>query len=356
MYRSLVCRGLRNPRKAGPQAHKRYSPATGLRCYLEGGPLSERLVLTVILLSFASAAFAGCLGGDDVSPDDDGLSEPAVAVVSDTTGSIKGTVGSTLFEPLVGSQVGLVETAQETRVNTGGEFVFNEVEPGRYTVIVNVLGYEGGQRAVEVKAGEVTEVKFLLAPLPSDDPYVETQGPYAGKITYAYSYQLEGPVGCQIIVTPVRTIKNCSGSRGGGSINGEIAVNVTDDVKTIVTEMVWRPAGPLGEYLSLDLMCPDVPRDPSTGAVQDTEHDCYWAQDRTRSPITYRVDEEHWLENEYTYTGDWAARVFSTYGMLGTYDATKIDAGVAYEQAFTIYVSVAHKEPAPEGFSGIPDA
>lgn len=305
---------------------------------------------------FLSAGFAGCIGGDDAPESVDEADVPAVAVVTATTGSIKGTVASDLFEPLVGAQVGIVELAMETRVNKGGEFVFNELDPGRYTVIVNAIGYLSAQRSADVVAGEIASPQFLLTPMASQDPWVETQGPYVGKITYAYSYQLEGPVGCTVIETPARTIKNCSGSRSAASTNGEVAINVTEDAKTILAEMAWKPAGPLGEYLAMDLLCKDVERDSSSGAVIGIDHPCYFKQENTRSPISHRVDEEHWLEHDYAYAGDWAARVFSTYGMLGTYDSTKIDAGVAYEQAFTLYVTVFHKEPAPEGFSGIPDA
>ncbi len=185
------------------------------------------------------------------------------------------------------------------------------------------------------------------------DPYVVSQD-FRGYISMAAAWQAEGPLGCVIIPTPaLLDVKNCGGIRFGGE-NGEIAINVTQDVKTILVEMVWDPAGPLGAYLQLDLMCPEVPRG-NGGAVLDTEHACYFDTPGSESPLIHRVDEQHWLDNGYNHTGNWAARVFATFGMLGTYELTGVDAGVAYEQTFKIYTSVFHKEAAPDGYTGIPD-
>ena len=318
-----------------------------------------RSSLPVVLL-FVVSALAGCLGGDD----DVESSEPQIAekadevVTTSTTGSIKGTVASDLFEALGGATVAVVETGDETTVAKNGEFVFNDLEPGRFTLIASALGYGQGTRAVDVKAGEVSAVAFQLLPLPSDDPYIE-QRDHAGIISYGAAWTAELPViGC-LFLEPNDGVVNYNpdacgqlSSAPAGATQPEFAV--TEDVKTILIEMVWDPAGPLGEFLKMDLVCPLVPRG-FLGQVSDEEHVCYFPTTSRDSPIVHRIDESHWIENDYNYTGTWVARVFPTYGTLGTYDLVGVDVGVTYQQQFTVYISIFHKEPAPEGYTAIPD-
>ncbi len=318
-----------------------------------------RPLVAILALLVTSLAFAGCIT-DEADPKPggpDALPEEADEVeTSGTTGSLTGTVSSDLFEPLGGATVSLVESGLETKVSRSGDYTLNGVGPGTYTVFFAAVGYGSMSRTAEIAAGEVTELNVQLKPLPSDEPWVDYRE-YVGKVAWAVSWQVEPPgVGCVIIDLPALIDpKTCSGVRGGGSVNGEVPINVSEDAKTVFSEMVWDPAGPLGEDLHLDLLCPDVPRG-SGGAVLDTEHPCYFDTPSTQSPIVHRVDEAHWLEHGYNHTGDWATRVFGTYGLLGTHGTTGVDAGAAYEQSFVLYTSVFHKAPAPEDYTGIPDA
>lgn len=305
---------------------------------------------------------SGCLGGDDdvAGKDDDIAAEADEVVVTATTGSIKGTVGSDLFEPLGGATVAIVETGDQTTVAKNGEFVLNDIEPGRFTLIASALGYEQAKRAVDVTAGEVSEVRVQLVRLASDDPYVELID-HSGIISYGAAWTAELPViGCLFVDSPSvpgapdYNPDACGqlSSAPAGSTQPEFAV--TDDVKTILVEMVWHPAGPLGEFLKIDLVCPLVPRG-FLGQVSDEEHICYFPTTSRDSPIIHRIDEAHWVDNDYNATGTWVARVFPSYGTLGTYELAGIDLGVTYQQEFTVYITVFHKEPAPEGYSSIPD-
>ena len=309
----------------------------------------------VVAAFVAVAVLGGCLSGDDeVEPETAPVAEEAEqAQVSETTGSIKGTVSSDLFEPLGAAVVTIIETSASTTVALNGEFTINNVAPGRYTLFTTAVGYQSASGAVEVRAGEVTGVQITLRPLASDDPYVDAWD-VAGTISNSVIWHVEPPgVGCIIIPAPVLDIKSCGGL-GGGSHTHEF-VNVTADVMTHIVELVWDPAGPLGEYLALDYMCEDVPRG-NGGAVLDDKHPCYFADPEAKSPLGIRVDHAHQETNGYTWEGDWASRIFANYGMLGTYDLTGVDAGVAYQQKFTYYFTVFHKAAAPEGYSGIPDA
>ncbi len=113
----------------------------------------------LITLAFALTVLSGCIGGDDVDPAGDDVPQEAEEVqVTETTGSLKGTVSSDLFEPLGGALVSVVEADKETKVSRSGDFVINDLDPGRYTIHIQALGYEATSRAADIKAGEVTEI------------------------------------------------------------------------------------------------------------------------------------------------------------------------------------------------------
>lgn len=333
-------------------------------------------------LSLISVLLAGCLGGDEAPQQDGDGDDGSSATVTEDTGAVEGAVSSDVFEPLGDARVELLTMERETTEfssTTGddGEFSISRVEPGDYIVFVTRVGYEADQRAIEVVAGEVTEVRLQLELLPETGPYAE-EFDRAGFVSAAAAWQAEPPgVGCITIESPVGILdpKSCGGIRyqDGESAAGETRVGPEEepegwggvasadfkesdlsDVKTIMVEMRWSPAGPLGEDFLLDMMCSDMPRG-SGGAILDLEHDCY-KEARGESPLQIRFDEEHWLEHGYNHTGTWAARVFATYGMLGTHGLTGVDIGAAYEQSFEKYWTVFHGEPAPEEFSRLPDA
>lgn len=318
-------------------------------------PLKVTVPLTILAL--VSLAFAGCV--DEPTPQ----AEAGVTSVdegdTDCTdcGSVRGLISSDLFEPIQGATITLVLPSgpRDVKSDSEGAFSFENVPAGRHDVFAFAGGYFDGRLAAVVEPNTVTELRFTLNPLPSDEPYVE-YNETSGKITWAAAWQAEVPTqGCVVVPLGLWTVKNCGGLRDGRAVNGEIAINVTEDVETILIELVWQPAGELGKYLSLDAMCPEVPRGGS-GAVLDTEHACYYQSEEPKSPIVLRIDADEWRDGQYNHTGFWAARVFSTYGMLGTHGATGIDVGAAYEQKFTIYTALYHKEPAPDGARAAPDA
>lgn len=324
-------------------------------------------IFTIVATAGAllAVALAGCISAEDTpstTDTDEGLpDQSAEAKATEDTGSLKGTVGSDLFEPIGGATVTIIETVEtddpkETKTAKDGSFTINGVLPGRYTVWTSAPGYESKRLPVDIEVGAVAELQFLLAPVKCDDCPYEDVREYAGKINAAASWQVEPPgVGCIIIDSPaIWDPKTCSGIRFGGE-NGEVKIEVPERAHTIFAAMTWDPAGPLGENLHLDLLCEEVPRG-SGGAVLDTEHPCYWDTPSQTSPIIHRVDKEHWETEGYNHTGNWSARVFGTYGMLGTYEYTGTDVGAAYEQTFKLYTEVWVNHPAPPDYLPVPDA
>ena len=71
------------------------------------------------------------------------------------------------LDPLANATVRLVETGQSTLTDENGEFRFDDLPPGDYTLNVIAIGYRllEEDNVAMVKAGEITEVKISLAPV-----------------------------------------------------------------------------------------------------------------------------------------------------------------------------------------------
>ena len=82
-------------------------------------------------------------------------------------GEIRGTVYGQETDPLANATVRLVETGQSTLTDENGEFRFDDLPPGDYTLNVIAIGYRllEEDNVAMVKAGEITEVKISLAPV-----------------------------------------------------------------------------------------------------------------------------------------------------------------------------------------------
>ena len=83
-------------------------------------------------------------------------------------GEIRGTVHSQeTGDPLVDATVQLVETGRRALTDENGEFRFDNLSPGNYTLSVVAVGYRllKERNVATVKAAQITEVKIDLAPL-----------------------------------------------------------------------------------------------------------------------------------------------------------------------------------------------
>ncbi len=313
--------------------------------------LDPRLAVGFVLVTL----LAGCVGDDDAQPD----AGPAVAhtpdqvAVTATTGSIQGSVSSDLFEPLPGARVTIIETGLETTVARNGFFTINEVDPGTYQLLASIDGYADETRSVTVAAGQVSDVAFQLVPLAVDRSWSELIE-QSGMIIDGFRYQVEVGGECQYVdqlPDPPGDLSSCGGVTS--SVLSDVHPMVGEDVATMLIEVIWEPAGPLGEFLFLDYFCPDV---DSGAGVAESAHPCYEKAPGQESPLIIRLDQETWDLTRGNWTGEWTGRVYPGYGMLGTYGTTGLDAGVTYQQEFTFYQSFFHGAPAPEGYTALPDA
>ena len=83
-------------------------------------------------------------------------------------GEMRGTVyGQETGDPLANTTVRLVETGQSAVTDENGEFRFEDLPAGDYTLNVIAVGYRllEEDNVAMVKAGEITEVEILLAPV-----------------------------------------------------------------------------------------------------------------------------------------------------------------------------------------------
>jgi len=78
------------------------------------------------------------------------------------TGAIKGTVRTADGQSASYVNVGLKGTTKGTQTNAQGAYTIDAVQPGNYTLVVSLIGLETKELAMEVKAGETTEVPDVV--------------------------------------------------------------------------------------------------------------------------------------------------------------------------------------------------
>lgn len=96
---------------------------------------------------------------------------PAILLVAGSSlyaqqaGSIRGTVFDKEFNaPLAGAQVTIVETGEKITATDEGHYLFNQVQPGNYTLIYSKEGYARQVNAnVVVSSGEMTDAEASLS-------------------------------------------------------------------------------------------------------------------------------------------------------------------------------------------------
>lgn len=127
------------------------------------------------------ASLAGCVSGEGGAPAASPSPSSTVAVAppsetsaADETGSVEGVVTDEEAVPLAGADVLLRELTIQAKTDPNGSFAFTSVPPGKYSVIVALVGYVDEGKSVQVLAGEVSEVTFQLVRLAVVESYHTT--------------------------------------------------------------------------------------------------------------------------------------------------------------------------------------
>lgn len=110
----------------------------------------------VLLALLVSAAFAGCMGGEQPDPV--------------PTGQIDGAVVDHLLRPFADQAVYLSELGLKDQSSRLGGFTFREVPVGSYTLIAAHEGTRGAVAVVDVQADRITKVILQLMPIPTVAP------------------------------------------------------------------------------------------------------------------------------------------------------------------------------------------
>ncbi|MBI5474760.1 MAG: TonB-dependent receptor, partial [Ignavibacteriae bacterium] len=84
--------------------------------------------------------------------------------VSESVGSIKGSVKEKSGDPLVGASVLIKGTKVGCATDVNGHYTIPKLKPGSYTLDVSFVGCASTSRAVVVRAGEATVADFSLEP------------------------------------------------------------------------------------------------------------------------------------------------------------------------------------------------
>ncbi|MBI2078377.1 MAG: carboxypeptidase regulatory-like domain-containing protein [Euryarchaeota archaeon] len=275
---------------------------------------------TIVWLSVATLLVSGCTSGTSGATSSGTTSAPAPTVSSDT-GSITGEVFTDEFQPIPGTEVAINGPATSSAMTDAeGKFTFNELPPGSYVVFAQRLGFQSASKKAAVTAGAATEVSFSLEAVAIDeDPrmeYVQTDGFITGPDVYCF---------CVIVY---RTYS--------------FTLNLTPGAQDIVTSMAWLANAPTtARYLYLGLY------------YKETRNGTFGA-----SPVTTRIEELELSKKDkatvfYSIYFACQGATFTPQCLADHPDA--LVPVIAYEQRVKLYSSIFYHQPAPDGYTGLPE-
>lgn len=273
----------------------------------------------VVYLMLASALLAGCLGGDDMDPDGSGNTQAFTA----DTGAVRGTVFDVNLNPLQNARLTLVEVGEDAatsivNASQGGAYTFPMVEPGDYRIQASHLCCHEEIRTVEVLAGqENSDVDFMLDIMTT----TELQLPYrTGPLDWV------GFIDCQF-----GNINVCqSNERRKGT-------TVDPGLETLTVGLEWEANGLLGASEFELQVINRVGNDEVIASMSGT-------------PPFEMVLDDSVIEDQDLHFSQYQD---SEWSVLFTVDS--VDVELVYQQEFTIWWALHYWEPAPSGYSALPD-
>ncbi|MGQ0537172.1 MAG: carboxypeptidase-like regulatory domain-containing protein [Methanobacteriota archaeon] len=317
-------------------------------------------VLSVFSL-LSVMVIGGCVGGseEEVGPATVRQDLQSQANVNTALGGVQGLVTDPAIVPLADALVTIVETGKETRSIADGSFAFSLLSPGTYTLVASLEGYETVQKGIEVRAGSVAVVDFVLAQLASQQPYHDVLE-FAGFVECSVAYPPSPVIGQAFSVCSLP-----NGVLGDNATNDKFAFvfDSGPNPSTWVFELKWGPTVPTAQAMSLvvepDPLFNDLP--------------VRYGVARGKGPLHLRVDREKIEEVDANFTklcggeeesvrdadaycrdlyaekgGPLLTRAFVANRALAD-DPPNI--GVAFQQDYTQYASMFYHAPAPAEWS-----
>jgi hypothetical protein len=154
-------------------------------------------ISAILGICLLAVAISGCTADDHALTGPSSTVEtvpigPRDLTLTDSTGAVAGVVTDEQLAPLAGVTVllesvsrpapstllgidGIDASSSQALTDDAGEFTVGPVEAGEYALYVYREGYTSKARHVTIVAQETTRLQFSLEPLPSLDPYSDTE-------------------------------------------------------------------------------------------------------------------------------------------------------------------------------------
>lgn len=340
-------------------------------------------VVALLALALLAPALTGCLGfGSDDGAEDEPLVKQR-AEVSQTTGGVEGVVTDNAVQAVPDVEVRIVELERTTTTADDGSYAFSEVEPGTYTVAINTTQFVAASQQVEVRAGSVAVVDFVLAHLASDAAYtmeLEMSGFMECGVEFGWDVRSStDPVLHPVDDAVNNTTGRDPGVRGVGDFFLGLAVcfipnvafeNTTNDrffvafdldppLRTILYAMVWESSSQMSEWMTTRMEILDFAND-AAGTLFRTQ---------ALSPIEVRYDHDQLVATQDAFTEnceegeeDYCGHSFFDEGwelqlrVFPAWQCQSEQAGVCapFQQPFTHFVTGHFNAEAPDGASAAP--
>lgn len=306
---------------------------------------------TVLLVA---VTLAGCAGGDSDPEEADGLGFDGGV---EDGAVLRGTVVDDELRPVANAEVALLELDLVTTSDEEGVFAFEGLEAGSYTLIAQRLGFESYSQRVELGAGGEVELRVDLVPIAVAEPYSEAFGPYQGYFQCRLStFYTTGACGftCPLVTSCINPL--------GDFWDDEAAFNfkmTSNDYRSVVGEMRWEQ----GSFATSQEMRMSFSYENRTSSH-------WFCSGEGPSPLQWRFekleadDEPECMgasqqlpdDEPEEPTTDLLLRIYANvpFGRIGADDPQPFF--VAYEQRFEMMTTIFHVEPAPEEYTGFPDA
>jgi hypothetical protein len=334
--------------------------------------VNSTVVTALVLLA---SGLAGCVGGEAETSASTKDVDTGPAEFDESTGGIQGQVTDDELNPLANAQAGLqrsdvIQTDIMGVTDELGRFSLSNVPPGTHLLFVQAFGYEATARKVEVIVGQLAEVNVGLVPLPTDEPF------HVAEIRTAAvtSVMVKATPSCIYNIGGQGSLaKTCQGQRRSCTPDPNCEVHYTkllekqqeagNNFTTVIGEVTWTPqSGATGRGFLFDITAPNSPRDPTTGAI-DQSNPHTFVKMQPKPPILWRIDPALLTERKLPETDwccDWFYRLFGAYcdiesaAGLSNCETTP-DVGIGVDAPGKVYMTWFFKEPAPIGWTALPD-
>lgn len=280
-------------------------------------------LLAIVLVS--ALLVAGCAGSGKPASTSPTPTDPN-ALPPGVTNVLEGTVQTTDLSPLEGAKVALNGREDNRTTDAAGYYRFENLEPGDYIVTASFDAYRPKQQRAIIEDLKVFQLDFILEEIPSTQPYHTIQD-FRGRVACQLAYQ----------TTPENTQRpNCGAVDPNNRQQKDFSIE--PGAAQVQVELVWTPSTAASRVLTIT-------------AESLGENGIQFAHDRGESGLKVVISQSLLRKN---MPDGGTIRVLVEAAPSITGDEAALDAGLAFQQDFTIYFTTFYIEPGPPSFSAAP--